>query len=120
MHIESKTTQKNMPLVSIIVPVYNSESLLPRCVESLRNNSYDNIEIILIDDGSNDKSGKLCDNFAELDSRISVIHKENGGTAAARNAGISKATGAYIAFADQDDFVHKDFIYHMVSAMSGG
>lgn len=96
------------PLLSIITPVYNVESYLNRCVESILNQSYDNIELIMIDDGSTDGSSLLCDEWATKDSRIVVIHKENGGVSSARNVGLEKARGEYLTFVDPDDFLAPD------------
>lgn len=92
-------------LISIIVPVYNTAAYLPRCVEALRGQTYRNLEILLVDDGSEDESGELCDAFAKADGRIRVFHKENGGSSSARNLGIEKARGEYLGFVDSDDFV---------------
>lgn len=97
-------------LVSIIVPIYKVEPYLKRCVESLRKQSYENIEIILVDDGSPDGCPVICDEYAKQDSRIRVIHQENGGLSAARNAGIEAARGEYLSFVDSDDYVAEDFI----------
>lgn len=97
-------------LISIIVPIYNVEKYLIRCIDSLINQTYQNIEIILIDDGSTDYSGKIADDFVEKDLRIKVFHKKNGGLSDARNYGIKKATGKYINFIDSDDYVDKKFI----------
>lgn len=97
-------------LVSIIVPIYNVEKYLDRCINSLVNQTYKNIEIILVDDGSPDKSGEICDMWSAKDSRIKVIHKNNGGVADARNVGIEEANGKYISFVDSDDYVHVKFI----------
>ncbi len=94
-----------MPKISIIVPVYNVESYLPKCINSLINQTYKNIEIILVDDGSSDNSGHICDKFAKEDKRVKVIHKENGGLSDARNKGIEIAKGSYITFIDSDDYV---------------
>lgn len=96
--------------ISIIVPVYKVEQYLERCVNSLTNQTYKNIEIILVDDGSPDQCPQMCDNYANSDSRIKVIHKKNGGLSDARNAGLDAATGEYIAFVDSDDWVEPDFI----------
>lgn len=96
------------PLISIIVPVYNVMEYLPRCVESLRQQTYDNLEILLVDDGSTDGSGALCDRLAAEDGRIRVFHKENGGSSSARNLGIAQANGAYLGFVDSDDYVEKE------------
>ena len=98
------------PLVSVIVPVYMVEKYLNRCVESLVHQTYKNLEIILVDDGSLDSCPKICDKWAGKDKRIQVIHKENGGLSDARNAGIAKAKGEYISLVDSDDFVAEDFI----------
>ena len=95
-------------LISIIVPVYKAEKHLRKCVDSLRNQTYSNLEILLVDDGSPDNSGKMCDDFALEDKRIKVIHKQNGGQSDARNVGLAQATGKYIGFVDSDDYVEKD------------
>ena len=95
-------------LISIIVPVYNIKEYLPRCVDSLREQTYPNIEILLVDDGSTDGTGALCDELAAKDERIRVFHKENGGSSSARNIGLSKAQGEYIGFVDSDDYVEPD------------
>lgn len=92
-----------MPEVSIIVPVYDVEAYLPRCINSILSQTFTNFELILIDDGSPDNCGKICDEYAKKDSRIHIIHKANGGVASARNAGLDFATGKYIAFCDSDD-----------------
>ena len=88
----------NKPLITIIVPVYKVEKFLDRCINSLINQTYKNLEIILVDDGSPDKSGEICDMYASKDERIKVIHKGNGGVSSARNAGLDIAKGDYIAF----------------------
>lgn len=93
------------PLVSIIIPVYKVEKYLKECVDSVIVQTYKNMEIILVDDGSPDKSGEICDAYSEKDSRIKVIHKENGGLSSARNTGIRAANGEYIQFLDSDDFL---------------
>ena len=98
------------PLISVIVAVYNVERFLPDCVESLRCQTYKNLEIILVDNGSPDRCGELCDQAAQSDSRVRVIHQENGGLSKARNAGLDIATGAYICFVDSDDFLEPDHI----------
>ncbi|MCH5320896.1 MAG: glycosyltransferase, partial [Eubacterium sp.] len=95
----------NSQKVSIIVPVYNVEKYLNRCVESIVKQTYTNLEIILVDDGSPDNCPAMCDAWAERDSRIKVIHKENGGVSSARNIGIDNADGDYISFVDSDDYV---------------
>lgn len=92
-----------MKKISIIVPVYNIEKYLNECIESIINQTYKNLEILLIDDGSKDNSGNICDQYAKIDSRIKVIHKENGGLSNARNRGLEVATGEYLMFCDSDD-----------------
>lgn len=92
-----------MDKISIIVPVYNVEEYLPTCIESILNQSYKNFELILVDDGSPDKSGDICDNYAKRDNRIKVIHQINSGVSKARNTGIDNATGEWILFVDSDD-----------------
>lgn len=99
--------------ISIIVPVYKVEDYLERCVKSLTEQTYKNLEIILVDDGSPDNCGVLCDNLAAEDDRIKVIHKENGGVSAARNTGIEAATGDYITFVDSDDWVDLDMFSYL-------
>ncbi len=104
--------------VSVIIPVFRTEQYLEKCVRSVINQTYKNLEIILVDDGSDDSSGALCDSLAAQDSRILVIHKENGGLSSSRNAGIEKAAGDYISFADSDDFMEPDMIEYLLSAES--
>ena len=99
-----------MDLISVIIPIYNVEQYLKECLESVINQTYRNLEIILVDDGSKDKSGKICDEYKNKDERIKVVHKENGGLSDARNAGMKIATGKYIQFIDSDDFIDKDMI----------
>ena len=94
-----------MHKISVIVPVYNVENHLEKCVRSIQAQTYDNLEIILVDDGSPDQCGLMCDAFAAEDNRIRVIHKENGGLSSARNAGIDASTGEYLAFVDSDDWI---------------
>lgn len=106
-----------MELVSIILPVYNGEKYLNECIDSILASTYQNLEIILIDDGSTDRSGPICDEYAEKDSRIKVIHQENRGLICARNCGLSVSNGTYIAFVDADDLVSPAFYEEMVSAM---
>lgn len=98
----------NNELISIVVPVYNVEKYLNRCINSLVSQTYENLEIILVDDGSMDRSGEMCDVLAKDDSRIRVIHKENGGLSSARNAGILASKGNYVGFIDSDDWVSLD------------
>lgn len=102
-------------LVSVVVPVYNVEPYVGRCIRSICEQTYHNLEIILVDDGSTDGSGKICDAYAEQDTRITVFHQKNGGLSAARNKGIDAAKGAYIAFVDSDDFISSTFIDVLVT-----
>lgn len=104
-------------LLSVIIPVYNVEDYLRRCVDSVLRQTYTNLEVILIDDGSRDTSGAICDEYAAADSRVRVIHKENGGLSSARNAGMDAACGEYIAFVDSDDWVTEDAYEHLLSVM---
>lgn len=101
-------------LVSIIVPVYNVESFLNECIDSILNQTYRNIEVILVNDGSKDHSGRICDGYAKKDHRIVVIHKENGGLSDARNVGLDKATGDWILFVDSDDYIDCDMVGSML------
>lgn len=103
--------------VSIIIPVYNVEKYLPRCIESVLNQTYKDIEIIFVDDGTKDKSGAMCDEYAPYNDNIKVIHKENGGLSSARNAGIEVATGDAIFFLDSDDYLSNGCIEKMVALM---
>lgn len=100
--------------VSIIVPIYNVEKYLNRCVDSILTQTYGNLEIILVDDGSPDKSPQICDSYAEQDKRVKVIHKTNAGVSAARNSGIEIATGEYICFADGDDYLMPDYVEYLL------
>lgn len=106
-----------MPLISVIVPVYNVERVLHFCIDSIIAQSYKDFELILVNDGSADNSGEICDQYAERDKRISVIHKENGGVSSARNVGIKKSKGEYICFIDADDYMEKSMIETMVHYM---
>ena len=108
---------KEYPLISVIVPVYGAEEYFDRCVGSLVEQTYPNLEILLLDDASPDSSGKMCDIWAQRDSRIRVIHKENSGTGDTRNLGMNIARGAYIAFLDCDDYLHPDMYMHLYSLM---
>ena len=100
--------------VSVIVPIYNVEKFLPKCIESIINQEHDNLEIILVDDGSPDKCGDICDQYKNRDDRIVVIHKYNAGVSSARNTGIENATGDYVCFIDGDDFVMPDYVSYML------
>jgi glycosyltransferase involved in cell wall biosynthesis len=91
-------------LVSVVIPIYNVEKYIHRCVDSIVNQTYSNLEIILVDDGSTDNCAQICDDYAKVDTRIKVIHKKNGGLSDARNAGMENATGNYIVFIDSDDY----------------
>lgn len=104
-------------LISVIVPIYNVEKYLSQCIDSIINQSYLNLEIILIDDGSTDSSGLMCDSYKLIDDRIIVIHTENNGQGAARNIGIQNAKGQYITFVDSDDYIENDMIMKLYSNM---
>ena len=106
-------------LISVIVPVYNIKEYLRRCVESILHQTYKNIEVLLVDDGSTDGSGDLCDELAKEDSRVRVFHKENGGSSAARNLAIDNAKGTYLGFVDSDDYVAPDMYEKLHEALVG-
>ena len=99
---------KDNKLISIIVPIYNVEKYLKKCIDSIINQTYTNLEIILVDDGSKDNSGKICDEYAKKDIRIKTIHKKNEGVSETRNVGLKVSTGEYIGFVDPDDYIEKD------------
>ena len=103
--------------ITVIIPVYKAEKYLARSVESVLGQTYDNLEVILVDDGSPDGSGALCEDYAKKDSRVKVLHRENGGAAAARNAGLDAAAGDYIAFVDADDHVAPDMLEKLYAAL---
>ena len=105
------------PLASVIIPVYNTEAYLEQCVQSVQGQTYSNLEIILVDDGSTDGSGALCDRLALLDARVRVIHQKNSGVSAARNAALDAARGVYIYFADSDDWVKETLVEETVATM---
>ena len=107
------------PLISVIVPVYNIMEYLPRCVASLCRQTYRNLELLLVDDGSTDGTGQLCDWLAAADNRIRVLHKDNGGTSSARNMGIEKARGEFLGFVDSDDYVEPDMYMRLYRAAQG-
>lgn len=101
------------PKISVVIPIYNVENFVEKCIKSVLNQTYNNLEIILVDDGSTDGSGKICDYFLEKDERVRVIHKKNAGVSAARNDGINISTGKYICFVDGDDFVQEDYVEYL-------
>lgn len=105
-------------LISIIVPIYMGEKWLARCIESIRNQTYNNLEIILVDDGSPDRCGAISDEYAQTDHRIRVVHKENGGLSDARNAGIKASYGQYIMFVDEDDMIHPQMVELLYQTMT--
>ena len=109
-----------MPEISVIVPVYKAEKTLSRCVDSILHQTLQDIELILVDDGSPDRSGAICDEYAGLDSRVRVIHKPNGGAASARNAALEIVAGKYIMFCDSDDYVSPEWCRWMLDAMESG
>ena len=101
------------PLISIIVPVYNAQNTLNRCIDSIMNQTFYDWELLLIDDGSIDKSGEICDKYAEFDNRVKVFHKKNEGVSTTRNLGIKNSIGKYITFIDSDDEVVAEFNLQM-------
>lgn len=109
---------EKMPLISVIVPVYNVEAYLDKCISSITGQTYANLEILLVDDGSPDRSGEICDAWAARDSRIRVIHQENAGGGAARNAGLDTARGDLIAFVDSDDYLAPGMLEHLLRLMT--
>lgn len=104
-------------LVTVVVPIYNVENYLEQCVKSIMRQTYQTLQIILVDDGSTDGSGEICDRLAKEDSRIEVVHQVNGGLSAARNTGIDLAKGTYISFVDSDDFIEPVFIERLYTEM---
>jgi glycosyltransferase involved in cell wall biosynthesis len=106
--MEAATVDKSQILISVIVPVYNVEEYLPRCLDSIISQSHKNLQIILVNDGSTDGGGAICDRYAEKDSRIQVVHKANGGLSSARNAGLDVATGDWTGFVDSDDWIEPE------------
>ena len=111
-------TMKKRPVIGIIIPVYNVEQYLRRCLDSIVSQTWRNLQIILVDDGSTDNSGRICDEYAGKDRRIQVIHKENGGLSEARNTGIKAASAHYIAFVDSDDYVEKRYVQRLIRILS--
>ena len=100
----------NEIMISVIIPIYNTEKYLCQCIESVLIQSYPKFELLLINDGSKDRSGEICDEYAKKDNRIKVFHKENGGVSSARNLGLDNANGDYICFIDADDYVGKRYL----------
>lgn len=107
------------PLISVIIPIYNMELYLERCMDSVLNNTYHNLEVICVDDGSKDGSLEILRRYAAADSRIVVIAKENGGVSSARNAGLDRMTGEYVCFIDPDDYVHPQYVELLYRSLSG-
>ena len=105
------------PLISVIIPVYNIKEYLPRCVQSVCRQTYTNLEILLVDDGSTDGTGALCDELGQTDSRVHVLHKENGGSSSARNLGLDHVEGEYIGFVDSDDYIAPQMYERLYAAM---
>ena len=112
--------RKNNPLISIIIPVYNVEPYIRKCLESVMAQSYRNLEIILVDDGATDKSGEVCDEYVEKDDRVRIIHRENGGVSSARNEGLKQSSGEYVLFVDADDFIDPKAVKHLVNNIQVG
>lgn len=104
--------------VSVVVPVYNVQGFLVKCLDSIINQTYNDLEIILVNDGSTDNSGRICDEYASKDSRVKVIHQKNGGLSAARNAGIQNASSEWITFIDSDDYVSEDYVEYLINLAS--
>ena len=118
MHLsENMGATAEKPLVSVVIPVYNVRDYLPRCLESVICQTYRNIEIIVIDDGSTDDSGQICDQFARKDSRIRVFHGENHGLSFARNKGITHSKGEYLLFSDSDDWMESNTVETLMNVM---
>ena len=107
------------PCISVIVPIYKVEPYLRKCVDSILNQTYQNLEVILVDDGSPDNCGAICDEYARKDPRVKVIHKENGGMSDARNAGMDSSTGEYITFVDSDDWIEAEHVQSLYSLLQG-
>lgn len=105
-------------MISIVVPVYNAERSIHKCIDSIVNQTFEDLEIILVNDGSKDNSGLICDEYAKKDNRIKVVHKENGGVSSARNSGLDIMTGQYFCFIDSDDYIEKDMIEKLYKAIS--
>ena len=105
-------------MISVIVPVYNAEKYLDKCVESIVNQTYKDLEIILVDDGSPDNCPAMCDEWAKKDGRIKVIHKSNGGVSSARNVGLDSFSGEYVTFIDSDDYIESSMFHRIFEAIS--
>lgn len=114
-YLEGISKMKELPLISVIVPVYRVENYLDKCIGSITAQTYQNLEIILVDDGSPDNSGAICDAWAERDARIQVIHKKNGGAGDAKNTGLNSATGEWISLIDSDDYIEPHMYEHLYS-----
>lgn len=115
--IPDRETESREPLITVIVPVYNILEYLPRCVHSITNQTYKNLEILLVDDGSTDGTGELCEELAGEDGRIRVYHQENGGSSSARNLGLEKAGGEYVGFVDSDDYIDPCMYQRLMEAI---
>ncbi len=115
----TEKTPASEELVSVVIPVYNVEQFLPECLDSVLEQSHKNLEILLVNDGSRDGSGQICEDYAARDSRIRLIHQENQGLSGARNTGIRAATGKYITFVDSDDAIHRDMVRYLLKLMKG-
>ncbi len=105
-----------MPSVSVIIPVFNTEKYLVACIESLRSQSFKDFEVLLVDDGSTDGSGRICDEYSKTDDRIVAVHKENGGVCSARNAGLDAARGEFVVFVDADDCLNESHLEHLMDS----
>lgn len=103
-------------MVSIIVPVYNMQCSVSACIDSILSQTYKDFEVLLVDDGSSDASGRICDDYAEKDSRVRVFHKANAGVSSARNVGLDNANGEWIAFVDSDDYIQENYLYYLVNS----
>ncbi|MDR2956144.1 MAG: glycosyltransferase [Prevotella sp.] len=111
------TSENNLPLISIIVPIYNTPSFLPECIESAIGQTYQNIEVLLLNDGSTDSSPRICDSYAEKDERVRVFHMPNRGVACTRNTGLIEARGAYLLFLDSDDYMDREIVSALYKVM---
>lgn len=108
----------NNPLISVIIPIYNVECYLKICIDSIVNQTYSNLEIVLVDDGSPDRCPEICDEYAKKDNRVKVIHQDNGGLAHARNVGIANSNGEYLTFVDSDDYVSNDYVENLYKGIA--